>query len=53
MNEFESLGRIAKVLLDLHLEDPKTYNDSYVLEKLFNNYEKLGFAPNEEVKEDV
>lgn len=53
MNDFERLGRMAKVLLELHLEDPKTYNDKYVLEKLFLNYEKLGFSPNREVKEDA
>ena len=41
MLSMEEFGQIAKVLLDLHLEDPKKYDQSFILEKLFSNYEKL------------
>jgi hypothetical protein len=35
------LGERAKVLLDLHLENPKKYDSEFVLNYLLNQYEKL------------
>lgn len=35
------LGYRAKVLLDLHLENPKEFNAEFVLNKLFELYEKF------------
>lgn len=45
MNEFDRLGRVAKMLLDLRLVDPSTYPNGWVVEKLLFNYGKSGFAP--------
>lgn len=37
------IGYRAKVLLDLHLEDPKGYPAEFILNSLFKEYEKQGF----------
>ncbi|MEW4223162.1 hypothetical protein [Rossellomorea marisflavi] len=37
------IGTKAKVLIDLHLENPVEFSPEYVLEKLLCAYTKLGF----------
>jgi hypothetical protein len=37
------LGELAKVLIDLHLEDPKKFDAEMILTKLVDKYSALGF----------
>lgn len=37
------LGHYAKVLVDLHLENPKKFDAKTVLDRLINEYEKRKF----------
>jgi hypothetical protein len=37
------LGELARVLIDLHLEDPKKFNSEMILTKLVDKYSALGF----------
>lgn len=53
MNKHELLGHAAKALLELALQDPETYHDGYVVALLLKEYEKLGFQPLKEVKENA
>lgn len=43
--KYRELGFNAKVLLDLHLENPSKWDAEKILENLFKQYEKLGFKP--------
>ncbi|MBT2723066.1 hypothetical protein [Bacillus sp. ISL-46] len=36
-------GEWAKVLVDMHLENPKQYPKDFILEQLLNKYENLEF----------
>ncbi|MGD6832544.1 hypothetical protein ACQCT5_10295 [Sutcliffiella halmapala] len=35
------LGKQTKALLELHLENPKEYSKEYIMERLFNSYERM------------
>lgn len=37
-----ALGELAKVLIDLHLENPKQYDAEFILDKLVSEYSKQG-----------
>jgi hypothetical protein len=47
MSEYDlkvfELGKRAKVLLDLHIENPKRFNADAILDHLFMEYEKHKF----------
>ena len=46
--KYQVLGHNTKVLIDLHLQDPKSYHAALILDLLVKEYEKLGFNPVEE-----
>jgi hypothetical protein len=44
-DEFKELdlGKRAKILIDLHLENPEKFSKEFILDQLFKQYEKQGF----------
>ena len=50
LQKHQKLGLTAKVLMELHLKDPKRFNAEHILDQLRNEYERLGLEPMEEIK---
>jgi hypothetical protein len=40
--KLNDIGMRAKVLMDLHLENPKEFNAERILDEIMNLYENLG-----------
>lgn len=37
------LGRRTKILIELNLENPEKFSKEFILDQIFNAYEKQGF----------
>lgn len=46
-DKLKEMGRVAVAMCDLHLKDPKTWNATEILSRLFDKFEQL------ELEEDI